>query len=68
MQTIENHYFKDAGDGVTFMSGLPLPRDPDGVVRNIRFVRCEFHPCCRAVFENCVMEDCDGSKPEDFKP
>lgn len=59
MEEYKNYYFKDAGDGARFISGLPLPRDPDGVVRNKRFVGCEFHPCCKAKFENCELVDCD---------
>lgn len=54
-KTIVNHYYKDSGHGERYMSGLPLPRDPDGVVRNVNFVGCTFHPCCAAKFENCSI-------------
>ena len=56
---VKDTYFKDAGDGRSFMSGLRLPRDSDGVVRNIRFIDCTFHPSCKsASFENCEFQDC----------
>lgn len=61
---IENHHFRDEGDGRKFMSGLPLPRDPDGIVRNIRFVDCSFHFCCVTdCYENCDFVGCYGSFP-----
>jgi hypothetical protein len=43
------------------MSGLPLPIDPDGKVRNTRFKNCVFHPVCDdVVFVNCEFVDCNG--------
>lgn len=48
-------YVKDFGDGKTYMSGLPLPRDSDGVTRNVDFVNCDFHPASDGVFENCTI-------------
>lgn len=59
---VKNHYFKDAGQRpfVPMMSGLPLPLDADGVCRNVRFIRCEFHPCCDAVkFVGCEFYGCE---------
>jgi hypothetical protein len=59
MRTVSDSYFKDYGDGRTYMSGLPIPKDSDGVCRNIRFVRCTFHPGCSIPYENCELVDCD---------
>jgi hypothetical protein len=43
------------------MSGCSIPKDADGVCRNIRFVKCDFHPCCADIkFEGCEFVDCDG--------
>ena len=43
------------------ISGLPLPKDEDGVVRNIEFVECTFHPNCSEVkFEGCTFVRCRG--------
>lgn len=63
-QTFENRYYKDRPEGVGFLiSGLPLPKDADGVVRGKHFVDCEFHPNCDHVtFENCVFSRCDGPR------
>jgi len=55
------YYFKDRPAGEQLMSGLPLPKDSDGIVRGKDFVRCSFHPnCCHTVFEYCTFDDCDG--------
>lgn len=52
-------YFKDCD--VFLISGLPLPKDSDGVVRHQTFVHCTFHPNCKEVrFEGCRWLDCDG--------
>lgn len=65
MKTIKNHYFKDDGSHVQFMSGLPLPADPDNVVRNVRFEDCNFHPQCwhrygaTTTYENCEFVNCN---------
>jgi hypothetical protein len=60
--TISNRYYKDRPAGVVLMSGLPLPKDENGIVRNIDFVNCEFHPNCRSIpFVNCTFESCDGA-------
>ena len=54
-------YFKDRPEGVTLMSGLPLPKDEDGVVRGVTFEGCAFHPNCTGVeFVNCEFVDCEG--------
>jgi len=58
MRTIENTYFKDYGDGHTFMSGRSIPKDADGVCRNIHFIACDFHPGCKVPFENCEFTRC----------
>lgn len=52
---MKNCYLKDFGDGRFFISGLPLPRDADGVTRNIDFVDCDLHPASVGVFENCFI-------------
>jgi len=57
----EDRYYKDQDPDRPLMSGLPLPKDADGVVRNCDFARCSFHPNCRQVrFEHCTFERCDG--------
>jgi hypothetical protein len=64
MKTITNHYFKDQDPKYPLLSGLPLPKDPDGIVRNIRFVDCSFHPNCKHTkFEGCEFE---GESPADW--
>lgn len=56
---IVNTYFRDDGTGRSFMSGYPLPRGYKGVIRNVTFVGCEFHPdCCGSMFKNCHFVDC----------
>lgn len=52
MVEIIRHYFKESS--VPLMSGLPLPKDADGIVRNKRFIDCKFHPNCDVVqFRDC---------------
>ena len=59
----DNYYFKDRPDGVELISGRPLPKDDDGVVRNKIFKDCRFHPNCEDVtFEDCSFVDCTGDK------
>jgi hypothetical protein len=53
-------YFRDQGDGRTYMSGLPIPKDADGVCRNIRFVNRDFDCGCSIPQEDCEFVDCDG--------
>lgn len=60
-----NMYFKDAGTRpfVPLLSGLALHLDDDGVCRDYRFVRCDFHPVCESVrFENCEFVECTGDE------
>ena len=55
MITHRDIYFKEA----TYMSGIGVPADPDGVVRNRHFINCDFHIACRNIpFENCIFERC----------
>jgi|PlaIllAssembly_1097288.scaffolds.fasta_scaffold1386171_1 hypothetical protein len=63
MRTLRGIYYKDRPKGVELMSGIPLPKDEDGKVRNIKFERCEFHPNCDPerypeMYENCKFVDC----------
>lgn len=60
-KVINNHYFKDFGDHRSYMSGLPIPVDPDGVCRGIDFVSCQFHAGCSVPYEDCTFTDCDGT-------
>ena len=55
MREIKNWYIKDTGDGRFYMSGMAIPRDPDGVTRNINFVNCDFHYASDGIFENCQI-------------
>ena len=60
---VKNTYFKqDADDPKTrFISGLPLPQSDNGVVRNVQFIGCDFHPACESYkFENCEFIGCSG--------
>jgi hypothetical protein len=60
-----SYYFKDDGSGDEYMSGLPLPKDEDGVVRNKVFVFCDFHFFCSSEkirFENCLFFDCNNQE------
>lgn len=60
---IRNCYFKDQDPRRPLMSGLPLPKGEDGVVRNCVFIRCTFHPnCSDVIFEDCELIDCDGDE------
>ena len=59
-EQIWHYYFKDQHYGYPLMSGAPLPKDPDGIVRNKSFHNCTFHPNCQDVtFDNCEFVDCD---------
>lgn len=53
---INEWYIKDTGDGRMYMSGLPIPRDYDGITRNYNFVNCDFHPASHGKFENCRID------------
>lgn len=53
---VKNWYIKDTGDGRAYMSGMAIPRDTDGVTRNIDFVSCDFHPASYSTFENCTID------------
>ncbi len=54
----KNVYYK----GKNLISGMELPTDNDGCVRDYIFIQCDFHPACRQVeFLNCVFVDCFGS-------
>lgn len=53
---VKDWYIKDTGDGKHYMSGMAIPRDTDGVTRNIDFIRCDFHPASHGVFENCTID------------
>ena len=58
-KTYKHCYFKDSGSGLPFISGRPLPVDTDGIVRNIDFIACDFHPICKcAMYEGCTFTDC----------
>lgn len=58
-EVIQNTYYKESN--FPLVSGLGLPKDSDGVVRNKEFVNCEFHPNTEGVtFENCVFISCFG--------
>jgi hypothetical protein len=62
MITIKDCYFKHRPKGVTLMSGLPLPINDEGCVRDIYFIDCTFHPNCRKVlFVDCEFQDCDDT-------
>ncbi len=54
-RVIKNWYIKDTGNGYPYMSGLAIPRDNDGVTRNIDFVDCDLHPASHSTFENCAI-------------
>ena len=57
----DNWYFKYQSPEENLISGRPLPKDDDGIVRNIEFVNCEFHPNCEpSHFENCTFTNCYG--------
>ena len=60
IREISDTYFKDYGDGQTFISGLPIPKDADGVCRKIRFIRCDFHAGCAVPYEDCEFVECHG--------
>ncbi len=59
---IWDSYFKDRPDGMSLVSGLPLPKDSDGVVRDKTFSHCTFHPNCSGVsFVGCTFLDCTNA-------
>lgn len=59
---IKNIYYKDGGEHISYMSGLPLPSDSDNVIRHKTFINCDFHPVCfRNTFEHCTFVNCDIS-------
>lgn len=61
MQEICRIYFKDQDPDFPLISGRPLPKDPDGVVRNKRFIECDFHPNCEFTrVEGCEFIRCNG--------
>ena len=63
MKEYRNYYFKDTPEGVTFMSGIRLPKNADGIVYGYKFSNCTFHPNCGNVkFENCEFVDCSGDE------
>ena len=52
-------YFKDQSPDDRLISGLPLPKDEDGVVRDKQFEDCTFHPNCQDVrFVDCTFVRC----------
>lgn len=55
MTTIKDWYIKDTGDGRFYISGMAIPRDADGVTRDINFVNCDFHHASHGVFEGCMI-------------
>lgn len=62
---LENRYYKDGGEGDRYISGLALPRGDDGLIRDIRFVKCDFHPICgslKNVFVGCEFIECEGQE------
>ena len=53
-------YFKDQRPDEGLISGLPLPKDEDGIVRDKMFEDCSFHPNCQDVrFVHCSFKNCD---------
>ena len=65
MREIKNTYFKDQDPRRPLLSGLPLPKGEDGVVRDIHFIDCNFHPNCDPkFFVDCKFTNCNG--PEDY--
>jgi len=56
LKIIDNWYIKDTGDGRAYMSGMAIPRDEDGITRNINFTNCDFHPASHSNFENCQID------------
>ena len=62
-------YYKDQDRPMH--SGRPLPKDDDGVVRDVVFINCDFHWNCedvastygsregKIIYENCTFLDCD---------
>ena len=59
MRIITGVYYSHANPKIHLMSGLCLPVDNDGVVRNKAFIDCDLHPAAlNAKFENCVFINC----------
>lgn len=54
-------YYKDFGDGASYMSGLAIPKDVDGVCRGYHFIKCDFHAGCTVPYENCKFTNCNGT-------
>lgn len=58
----ENYYLKDSP--IPLISGIQLPKDSDGVVRNVDFIGCHFHAnCTYLTFEGCTFVECSGYFP-----
>jgi hypothetical protein len=53
---INNWYIKDPGDGRFYISGMAIPRDADGISRNMNFTNCDFHHASHGIFENCQID------------
>lgn len=63
MRIVENHYFKHYVDEpkLTFISGCSLPNAENGIVKNVVFRNCTFHPGCKGWrFVNCEFVNCCG--------
>ena len=60
VKRLRDRYYKDQPSGTRLISGLSLPKDSDGVVRNKEFIDCDFHPnCVYVTFENCTFVGCE---------
>lgn len=62
---IKDRYFKQYAETpeIQFISGLPLPRSENGMVENVQFIGCDFHPCCKDFrFVNCDFIGCSGAR------
>jgi hypothetical protein len=58
MKLVEDTYFKHPGN---FISGCALPLNDNGIVENVCFLHCTFHPACSEIcFVNCVFISCQG--------
>ena len=65
MRECRHRYYKDQDPERPLVSALPLPKDPDGKVRNVHFIECTFHPNCdHKLFVDCKFTRCDGPKEE----
>jgi hypothetical protein len=56
---VKNWYIKDTGDGRSYMSGLSIPKDKDGLTEAINFVNCDFHYASYGVFIACQIDGID---------